>query len=529
MPGPLAGRSSMRAYAREFVDNDGRLSMLLFAVFSLLYIFQVPEFAANADAIVYYLRSQSELPILGYAFLDGRVKPDSFPLPNYHLGHTILLWLAYQISPASVSNGAWLAGCVSAICGGASVALSFLIWRQLNFTRIVSVCAAIVAGFIPAIWYQSTIGEIYALQLSLSLLFILLFLRELRVLAALTFLAAVLVSPLAGLSFFFLFLAPWTKRNLIHALMLGGAALASYLTIFLVLDSNILMMFDAIQRNSLERPAGWNTGKFIIVLLANIGLLVGFLIAGCWNLFNYRRTVLIALGLAIIPQIVLAFVATQFLRELGCFLLLLFWAASLPIAIGISNLPLKLWKPVLAVAGSALLLMTFWIAPNYQLSTDRAEAGQWLVENVPDDIKVLGDWNNAVTLTIERFGWEKEALTTNLFEAHRPETKDALSTGEHSLIVVAPKRHAFRHWLGALPIESLQVKKYNPVAEIRRGTVTKIFENGSLSLYLWNRPMDKDVAFPALPMRTPHHSDSWDVIPFSENGKKQKEVQRAGV
>jgi len=488
--GPPERSSPVWMPMREFVYHDSRLSMLLFAVFSLIYILQVPELAANADAIVYYLRSQSDFPILDYAFLDGRVKPDSFPLPNYHVGHTIVLWLAYQLSPEGFANGSWLGGCVSALCGGVSVALSFLIWRQLEFSRLVSVCAAVVGGLTPVIWYQSTIGEIYALQLCLSLLFILFFLREQRILSCLAFLSAVLVSPLAGLTFFFLLLAPWNLRNLVHAFILGATSLAAYLTIFYVLDSNILLMFDAIQLNSIERPTGWNSAKFSLVVLANIGLLIVFLMSGCQDLFRHRPAILFALGCAVIPQIGLAFVATQFLRELGCFLLLLFWALSLPIGIGLARTPFKFWKPALAVASSVLLLTLFWISPNAQLTADRTEAGQWLVSNVAEDTKILGDWNNAVILTTERFGSTQETLTTNLFEAHRPKTRDALMTGEQSLIVVAPKRHAFRQWVAKLPVKSLKLKTYDPAVSIETGKVTQIFENRSLTLHLWTRSSD---------------------------------------
>jgi len=506
MAGPLESNSRVWLPVREFVYHDSRLSMFLFAVFSLIYILQVPELAANADAIVYYLRSLSDLPILDYAFLDGRVKPDSFPLPNYHLGHTIILWLAYQLSPEGFANGSWLGGCVSALSGGVSVALSFLIWRQLDFSRLVSVCAAVVAGLTPVIWYQSTIGEIYALQLCLSLLFILFFLREQRILSCLAFLFAVLVSPLAGLAFFFLLLAPWNWRNLLHAIMLGATALAAYLAIFFVLDSNILLMFDAIQLNSIERPTGWNSAKFSLVVLANVGLLVVFLISGCQNLLRNRPVILFSIGCAIVPQIGLAFVATQFLRELGCFLLLLFWALSLPIGVGIARTPFKIWKPALAVASSVFLLMLLWISPNSQLSADRTEAGQWLVNNVSEDIKILGDWNNAVILTTERFGSTQEMLTTNLFEAHRPGTRDALMTDENSLIVVAPKRHAFRRWVAKLPVKSLKLKTYDPAVSIQTGKVTQIFENRSLTLHLWTRADEVQPAQPTSSVSTTERS-----------------------
>ncbi|MFC1766745.1 hypothetical protein ACFL6U_32305 [Planctomycetota bacterium] len=71
------------------------LFWMLSIVFGVFYAVQIPFHTSNADVLVYSLRSLEPVPITEFAFLDHRYQLGDDPLPNYHLGHTLILWLVY--------------------------------------------------------------------------------------------------------------------------------------------------------------------------------------------------------------------------------------------------------------------------------------------------------------------------------------------------------------------------------------------------------------------------------------------------
>lgn len=479
---PGFGRTQLLA-----VVSDGQLAFLYFAVFCVFYLLQTSGVTSNADATVYSLRSLSAFPIFDYAFLPESDPPFRLLLPNYHLGHTLILWGVYQLVPQSLAHSVWPAGFVSAISGACTVAFSYLIWRELKFERDTASASAIVAGLIPTIWYQSTIGELYALQLAVIIVFVYFFLRQCYLISAMAFLVAVLISPLSGLAFSLLLLATWNRRNLLYATLIGCGCLALYLAIFRILESNIFATFDALNAEVANRSVGYNAGKLLLVILANLNFMLLYFIAGTHSSWRLHRRTITLLALAMIPHIALIYISTEFMRERGCFLLVLLWSLSLPLGIGIVALSRASKLSLLPLALSVIVTVTLWTFPHGHIGEAQRHAGLWLRHNAEPQTRLLGDWDNGVGITVARYGWSENILATRFFEARNADTQDVLRTGESSLIVTVRKKSWLRRSLAQIPLPWFELQTYLPEQSISRGKLTKIYDNHALSLYRWDR------------------------------------------
>lgn len=483
-------KTDMSGWTRVSIKNysDRRLALLLFCVSALFYLLQTSHISSNADAIVYSLRSLSQFPVFDYAFLDESDPGFRLVLPNYHLGHTVLLWIVFQIVPDSLGQSAWLSSAVSSLSGGLSVALSFLIWRSLSIPTTAAFWTAVAIAVIPSIAYQSTIGELYAVQLTSILLFFYLFLQQRFLLSALAFLGAVLISPLSGLSFALLLLAAWNRKNIVRALMLGFGCLAIYLSIFHLLDTNIFATFDALQNNIHQRSISSNAVKLALVLAVNLNFLVICFLIGWRSGWRQYPRIFTMLILAALPQVALITVSTEFLREMGCFLLVLLWLFGLPIGIGLSTLSRRTWHALLPLAGCVVVMLVFWNLPDRRVTDARQQAGAWLKHNVADEIKLLGDWNNGVAISVARHGWSEDSLTDNFLETHRADNWDLYKTRQSSIVLTVRKQSKARLWLATLPPPLFKLKPYDVRNEINLGTLRKLYENDAIILYQWGKP-----------------------------------------
>ena len=472
--------------------NSRELFYFLSSIFLLFYMLQIPLLTSNADVLVYSCKSLSESPILKYAFLDQRSSLGKPILPNYHIAHTIILWAIYHISPDGLSNTIWPSGFVSAVSGGFIVGLTFLIWLELGLPKFTAFIVAVVVGFIPSIWYHNLIGEAYSLQLFSILLFLYLFLRNNIVLATVAFLFAALVSPISGLSFSLLLLAPRNKDSLIKAFTVGFFALLIYILIFYLIKGDILGAFLAVNPNRGDRSALWKIYKFSLIIILNINFFLFYLFKGCFVAWKRYKNHLNFLFIAITPQLIFIFLDRQYLTELGDFLLLILWALSFPIGLALTELKQKKTSVYLSFIGTVIISLTIWFLPNKQIATARNEAGYWLKQEIFEKMKIIGGWKNSIGISLARYGWDFEKLSNNYFDKDNPNTSDLLKTGEKSLIIVSHRWNHLRVQLSKLPISELEINKYDPSESIKNGLIQRIFENDAVIIYRWDKiPEDK--------------------------------------
>ncbi len=222
------------------LDKNWKISLVLFVSFLIFYAIQIPLYTSKPDVLVFALRSMAESPIFDIAYLNSSTYLSCNPMPNYHLGHTLILWVAYHIFPGSITQTIWLSGFISAISGALTVVLTFLIWKKLNLTTKQSLIIALIVGLIPSFWEESIIGEVYALQFLFILLFFYSFLSEKWIWSGFFFLYACLISPLSGLSFSLILLKSKDKETLLKAFWIGLTSLIVYLLIYFSIGSNLL-------------------------------------------------------------------------------------------------------------------------------------------------------------------------------------------------------------------------------------------------------------------------------------------------
>ena len=117
--------------------NPLYLFFSLSLIFFVFYLIQIPFWTRYPDVLVHSCRSLSDLPILNYAYLDERslYLYGTKALPNYHLGHTVLLWFIYHIVPKSLAITIWPSGFLASICGSLVVGFTFLIWLHLGLQK----------------------------------------------------------------------------------------------------------------------------------------------------------------------------------------------------------------------------------------------------------------------------------------------------------------------------------------------------------------------------------------------------------
>jgi len=465
------------------------LFYFLSVTFFAFYLFQIPLWTSNADVLVYSTRSIAKSPILDYAFLDERSRYllETELLPNYHLLHTIILWMIYQIVPGSLANSIWPSGFISAISGALIVGLTFLIGLRLELEKISAFLIAFIVGFIPSIWYHNLIGEVYALQLFFILFFIYFFLSNNLLLASLGFLLANLVTPVSSLSFSFLFIKHRDKNTILKAFIIGITALLSYLLIYYLININILKIFYSGQNGRYSRGITWliyTLGRF---LLLNFNFFIFYFIIGTLVAWKKHRNLIYGLIIAILPQLFLPFYSSGFLTELGSFQLPLFWILSFPIGLGLAKVKHSKTYITVAVIGLLLITQFIWINPSKQRGKAISDAGLQLKSTIPGEIKIIGHWSSAPGVTLGKYGWDFEKLSSNYIEKRAPTTNELIKIGEKTIIIVKSKKDKIRDYLSKSGIQIFRMDEYDPLTSIKIGSIRKVFENDPVIIYRWDK------------------------------------------
>jgi hypothetical protein len=476
---------------KNLIEKQTAKSLFLFVsgAFFLFHFVQIPLFTSNADVLVYSLRALHSTPILKFAFLDERYLLGTTPSPNYHLAHSVILWLVYRMVPANLARTIWPSGLISAIAGALAAGLTVLISRQLGFSKRRSLTIAAVAGIIPSIWYHSLIGEVYALQLFAILLFLYYFLKGRQVLSTLAFLFACIVTPLSGLAIAFVFLKGASKKITRRAFFVALAALAVYLAIYYIIDPRFLAKY-AFLRHTVCEPLAWRVYKLAQYVFINYNFLLILLLIGLRLLWREQKKLLSGLMLAALPQIVLVIGLPGFLKEYGAFQLPLFWLLAFPTGLALAGLKKMRWGHA-AMVGSALITIFVWIIPCQQTGLARLKAGVWLAARVPAKMTIVGDWRSSIGVAIGKYDWGFEEIAGNYVECTHPTEEDLYETKLDSAIIVTYKWPAWRQKLADLSVPGLQIHRYDALKWFSAGTIHSLYENSAVRIYLWRRRGDE--------------------------------------
>ena len=475
---------------KELIEQSSNRKIFFFLTFAFLafYAVQVPLVTSNADAMTFSCRALSHVPITRYAYLDERSLLGQSSLPNYHLAHTAALWLAYHVLPSEISHSIWPSGFVSALCGALCAGLTFLIWFRLGFGKIVSFTSAVIAGLMPAIWNMSVLGLPYSMQLAATLLFLYCFLADRMVMATAAFVFAVCVSPIAGLSFSLVFLAPLTKRTIVKAVVCGVASLLLYFLIMYILKINVLEAFGAITPKSKDRSVAYKFFTFLLILILNVNFMVPQLVRGSKILWSRHRAKTIGLFIVTVPWFLLGAKDSQFLNLPGNFLLLIFWALSLPVGLALTKVYHPVRRYFLIFFGILCTYMVFCFFPDISVGLARTDAGNQLRTQVPHNVKIIGQWSCGVPITLEKYGWDLEKLESSYFESDGRALNDSIvsKTGEKSLLIVIRKEDKIHRTLKAYGVPGLLTRDFDPKDFKITGVINKVLENNALIVYKWD-------------------------------------------
>jgi hypothetical protein len=465
-----------------------KIFLALSAFFLIFYSIQIPFWTSNSDVIVYSCRASTDRPILKYAFLDKRSLQlrDKDPLPNYHLGHTIILWLLYHFMPDSIKHSIWPAGFVSAISGAFMVGLTFLLWTQLKIRKKTAIIISMIVGLIPSIWYHNLTGEVYALQLMLIILFIYLFLKNKWVLSSVAFLFANLVSPLSSISYAFLLLSPDIKKNILKFFIVGFMALCAYILIFVIIDPKFIYIFNSFEQHTSGRSFFWEIFRLGSIIILNFNFLLYYFFRGVINAGGENKKILIKLLFAISPMIILSLISGKFLNEFGSFQQTVLWALSFPVGCIISERLKSRAYLIMSLCGIILMYYFVWMIPNIQTAKDQNRAGTWLKSNIAEEVKIMGPWICTINVVVARYNWDFEKISNNYINKAKPKTDDIKKTGQKSLIIVSRKYSKMRILLSKLPIHGFRLKTYNPEEAIKTGSLKILFETDAIALFKWN-------------------------------------------
>ncbi len=469
------------------ISENLKLSFLLFILFLIFYAIQIPLYTSKPDVIVFALRSFSETPILDFAYLQKETLLSGEPLPNYHLGHTLVLWLVYQIFPTSNIATIWPSGLVSSISGALIVVLTFLIWRNLGLNKKKSLAIGVIVGLIPSFWEQSIIGEVYSLQFLFILLFLFSFLKDKILLSSMFFLFANLISPLSGLAFGLIFLKGFNKKTLKNSLIVGITAITLYACIYLAIGSNLFALLSPLGTEQSGRGVSYRILAFGLFVLLNFNFFIYYLGKGFILSLKEEKQISLTLIFATIPQLLLLFIGSTFFIELGSFQLPVFWTLSFPLGYYLTSKKPNKYYFGFALIGLMAFTYTLWISTNVIIGKDREDAGIWLRENGYTNISIIAPWSVGISLIKGRDGSDFQALNKYYFDKPYPSDEDIIKTNKNKLIIANEKKMSLRKVLAKTNFGGLVIEDYKPEETISLGKVTKIYENEAVSLFLWEK------------------------------------------
>ncbi|MCB9211399.1 MAG: hypothetical protein H6610_10110 [Ignavibacteriales bacterium] len=469
------------------LNDEIKISLILFISFLIFYALQIPYYTSKPDVIVFAIRSLADKPITEFAYLPKTTLLSGEALPNYHLGHTIILWIVYQIMPFNIASTIWTSGFISSISGSLIVILTYFIWRNLNFSNRISITTSVIVGLVPSFWEQSVIGEVYALQYAFVMAFVLAYLKDKLILSSLFFMYANLVSPLSGLAFGLIFLKGYSKNNFKNAFIVGSTALLTYVVVYSIAGTNILDLLNGFDHAPENRGLTYRTIAFFGFILVNFNFFIFYLIKGIKLSFSELKNTLINLAVATSPQLLLILLGATFFIELGSFQLPVFWALAFPLGYYLSKVKINKYYFAISLIATVAFTYSLWIRTNIVVGKEREEAGKWLRVNGFNGISVIGPWSVGVSVIQGRDGSNLNALQNYYIEKSCPGNEDLTKTQKDKLIIASAKKLPFRVAISKINLSGLNLDHYNPFDKITNGNLEKLYENDSVSLFKWEK------------------------------------------
>jgi len=469
----------------KFIFN--KAPVVLFVTFLAFYVIQIPETTCKTDVITFAVRSLEETPVIDFAYLDSKTLLEGEALPNYHLGHTLILWFVYKILTPEITHLLWPSAFISALSASLAIVLTYLIWLFLGISRRTSLFMACVFGLIPIFWEHAVLGEVHALQMFFTLLFLYAFLKDRLILSTFAFLMANLISPLSGLAFSLILLKGLNKKNILVAIIIGGSALIMYFSIFMWIGADFMLLLNPVSQHPSERGFLYRLSTLIVFILLNFNLFIYYLFFGIKKAFKDNSNIATKLLIGIIPQLVLIFVSAGFFIEYGSFQLLLFWALSFPIGLYLAEIKLKSPYFIISIIFSFALTYSLLLNPHKVIGSSLEDAGEWLLKNRFENHSIIGPYHVAINIIQSRNGNDLYNFNNYFHDHPNPEFEDIIKTNKSELILAHNKKISLRKVISNLNIPGMAVEEYNPIESIKYGVVTKIFENNFVTLYQWKK------------------------------------------
>lgn len=467
------------------IFSANREPILLFIVTLLFYVIQIPSTTTNADALTFSIRSLNQYPIIDYAYLESTTLISNSALPNYHLGHTLIMWLFYKIIPNIFDSVLIISGMVSSVSAAFAVLLTYLIWLKLGFHNRISLIAAVLFALLPSFWEKALLGEIHSLQMLFILLYVYTFLNKKYIYSTAAFLAANLITPLSGLAFGLAYLGGFSKKLFYRSIIIGLVSLLLYTLIFYMIGSDFSIILNETVSHKGNRGLTYRIGILIFFTILNFNVFTPQIISGIKRFYSLKPNLLYVLMIATIPQLLLLFTSSSFFIEKGSFQIPLFWALTLPVGIAISNMNLKSKRFIISSILFVVAAAVLWFYPHWEMSKSYCEAGAWLKQNKYQNYSIIGPWTVSIPIISERNGNDICVLNKYYYDFPSPSDIELIKTGKEKLVISDYNKTYLRKELSNLGIPGLTLNKYDPTNTIKIGKVEKIYKNKFVTLYLW--------------------------------------------
>jgi hypothetical protein len=267
--------------------------------------------------------------------------------------------------------------------------------------------------------------------------------------------------------------------------LVGGLALGAYLLIFGALGSNPLAIFSVVGAEQAHRGLAFSALGLASVATLNLGLGLAVFGRGARLLLDRSRAAALGVALGVAPQLLLPFVAPEFVTELGSGLLVLFWACCAPIGVALAELPRR-WSGAVLASWIALAL-ALWLLPDRLRGLDQVAAGAWLRGQLSERTLLVGSWNPGVGVAAEAFDYDLRALESRFLNVSSPD-EGVLSALEADTVFILSSRPSWVRELAArVPIAGFELRSQAPLVSANGARLEALPFPGSIEIHRWSR------------------------------------------
>lgn len=279
------------------------------------------------------------------------------------------------------------------------------------------------------------------------------------------------------------------KQTFGKIFLLGASSLLIYFVILHLLGLNLLFPTNTENVVRIDKALIFRLLILFSYLVLHFNFLSLILIKGWHYLWKQNRKLFIGYVLALTPQFILIVMSSNFLGEMGSFLLMIFWIVAMPFGLGITA-ERKLKSNCCIIPGLAatfLITVFIWIIPNQKTAIERNAAAFWLKGNKQQEIKIIGHWDGGISAAVAKYGYNINKLSNYFFDKSYPNLADLQSTKENSLIIVKTKKGKIYNKFGEYSFTGIRADDYNPIVVVNDGMVEKLYENDEVILFEWSK------------------------------------------